>query len=282
MPIYGAVEAGGTKFIVAVGDGAASEPRVIKRIATSSDSLQTLREVLDFFAEHGPLDAAGVATFGPVDFVKGTISTTPKEGWAHFPLRGELEKALNVPVGFDTDVNGAALAEARHGAGQGAQSLVYITVGTGIGGGAIIAGRPVHGLLHPEMGHLPVRLHPEEPSGFNGVCPYHGNCLEGSASGPAIESRWGVPAIQLPPDHMAWRVEADYLAQACLSMSVILSPERIVLGGGVMEQPHLLGMVRARLEELNHGYIPLPALSAPGLKYPGLTGAFVLAEEALG
>jgi fructokinase len=186
-----------------------------------------------------------------------------------------------VPIGFDTDVNGAALAEARHGAGQGAQSLVYITVGTGIGGGAIIAGRPVHGLLHPEMGHLPVRLHPEEPGGFKGVCPYHGNCLEGSASGPAIEARWGMPAARLSPDHPAWRIEADYLAQACLSMSVILSPERIVLGGGVMDQPHLLAMVCTRLEELNHGYIPLPVLSSPALKYPGLTGAFVLAEEAL-
>ena len=247
MPLYGAVEAGGTKFMVAVGQSASAEPHEVKRIPTSSNPMDTLKEVLHFFAAHGPLDAIGVATFGPVDFEKGTISTTPKEGWSHFPLRGELERALNVPVGFDTDVNGAALAEARHGAGQGVQSLVYITVGTGIGGGAIIAGRPVHGLLHPEMGHLPVRLHLEEPAGFKGVCPYHGNCLEGSASGPAIEARWGMPAAQLPPDHVAWRIEADYLAQACLSISVILSPERIVLGGGVMDQPHLLDMVRSRL-----------------------------------
>lgn len=280
MPLFGALEAGGTKFMVAVGDSAASQPLAVLRIPTSSDPHTTLAEVVRFFRSHGPLTSIGIATFGPVDFIKGTISTTPKPGWAHFPLRAELERALGVPAGFDTDVNGAALGEARHGAGQGAQSLVYVTVGTGIGGGAIIAGRPVHGLLHPEMGHLPVRPHPEEPAGFQGVCPYHGNCLEGSASGPAIEARWGKPAAQLTPDHAAWRVEADYLAQACLSMSVVLSPERIVLGGGVMDQPHLLGMIQARLKELNNGYIPLPALSAPGLQFPGLTGAFVLAEEA--
>lgn len=281
MPLYGAVEAGGTKFMVAVGEGAGDEPKVVKRIATSSDAAATLREVIAFFRDHGPVSAVGVATFGPVDFRQGTISTTPKEGWAHCPVRAILQRELNVPVGFDTDVNGAALAEARHGSGRGAKSLVYVTVGTGIGGGAIIADRPVHGLLHPEMGHLPVRLHPEEPAGFKGVCPYHGNCLEGSASGPAIEARWGKPAIQLPPEHLAWSIEGDYLAQACLSMSVILSPERIVLGGGVMDQPHLLALVRTRLAELNRGYIPLPELSAPGLKYPGLTGAFVLAEEEL-
>ncbi|NWF82573.1 MAG: ROK family protein [Bryobacteraceae bacterium] len=281
MPLYGAVEAGGTKFMVAVGEEAGAEPNAVRRIETSSDAAATLREVITFFLDHGPVAAVGVATFGPVDFRKGTISTTPKEGWAHFPLRDILQRELRVPVGFDTDVNGAALAEARLGSGRGAQSLVYVTVGTGIGGGAIIAGKPVHGLLHPEMGHLPVRLHPEEPAGFMGVCPYHGNCLEGSASGPAIEARWGKPAVQLPPGHPAWMIEAGYLAQACLSISLILSPERIVLGGGVMDQPHLLGMVRARLAELNRGYIPLPELSAPGLKYPGLTGAFVLAEEAL-
>lgn len=280
MPMYGAIEAGGTKFMVAVGEGAASEPRAVCRIETSTDPAVTMAEVIAFLRKHSPLEAVGVATFGPVDFAKGTISTTPKEGWRHFPLRETLRSELGVPVGFDTDVNGAALAEARHGAGRGAQSLVYVTVGTGIGGGAIIAGQTIHGLLHPEMGHLPVRRHEKEPAGFTGVCPYHGDCLEGMANGPAIAARWGVPAENLPADHLAWTLEAEYLAQACYAMSVIVSPQRIVLGGGVMEQAHLLAMIRERLAQLNNGYIPLPEVSLPGLKYPGLTGAFVLAEEA--
>lgn len=280
MPIYGAIEAGGTKFMVAAGESAEGEFKVVRRIDTTEDAGATLDEVVSFLSEQGPLAAVGVATFGPVDFSKGTISTTPKKGWRDFPLREILSSRLGVPVGFDTDVNGAALAEARLGAGRGAQSLIYVTVGTGIGGGAVIGGRTVHGLLHPEMGHLPVRRHPDEPAGFNGVCPYHGDCLEGMASGPAIEARWGLPAYQLPADHRAWAFEAHYLAQACFAMSVVVSPERIVLGGGVMDQPHMLPMVRERLRELNNGYIPLPEVSAPGLKYPGLAGAFLLAEEA--
>ncbi len=268
--------------MVAVGEGAQAAPKAARRVDTSEDAAATLDEVIAFLSENGPLAAVGVATFGPVDFAKGTISTTPKKGWRDFPLREILRARLGVPVGFDTDVNGAALAEARHGAGRGAQSLIYVTVGTGIGGGAVIGGRAVHGLLHPEMGHLPVRRHRDEPASFKGVCPYHGDCLEGMASGPAMEARWGAPAFELAAGHPAWILEADYLAQACFAMSVVVSPERIVLGGGVMDQPHLLPMVRTRLTELNNGYIPLPEISAPGLKSPGLTGAFVLAEEVLG
>lgn len=279
MSLYGAVEAGGTKFVVAVGESA-EEPREIVRIETSSHPVETMAEVIRYFDARGPLAALGVATFGPVDFESGCITTTPKQGWQNFPLRESLERALHVKVGFDTDVNGAALAEARCGAGRGFDDVVYFTVGTGIGGGVLSGGKLVHGLMHSEMGHLLVRRGPEELDGFRGVCPYHGDCLEGLASGPAIEARWGIPADQLPPDHAAWRVEADYLAQACVNVACVLSPQVVVLGGGVMGQAHLLEMVRQRAQERCNGYLPLPRIEAPGLKYPGLSGALLLAMDA--
>jgi fructokinase len=177
-------------------------------------------------------------------------------------------------------VNGAALAEARCGAGQGVEDLVYFTVGTGIGGGAITGGRLAHGLMHPEMGHLLVRRAEEEVPGFGGVCPYHGDCLEGMASGPAMEARWGHRAEALDANHPAWRVEADYLAQACIAAACVLSPRVIVLGGGVMEQTHLIGMIRARTAAYANGYFPLPRIERPVLEHPGLSGALILAGEA--
>jgi fructokinase len=279
MPTYGAVEAGGTKFMVAVGEDPLQLRRVT-RIPTSDDPEETVRAVVQYFRGAGPLTALGVATFGPVDFASGRITTTPKLAWRNFPLRESLQQALGLPVGFDTDVNGAALAEARLGAGRGVEDLVYFTVGTGIGGGAITGGRLVHGLMHSEMGHLLVRRAAREAPGFAGVCPYHGDCLEGMASGPAIEARWGQPPEALPQDHAAWRLEADYLAQACIAAVCVLSPRVIVLGGGVMEQPHLLGMVRSRVEEYACGYFPLPRIERPGLEHPGLSGALLLAMEA--
>lgn len=281
MSLFGAVEAGGTKFVVAVGEKA-EEPREIARIETSNDPRETMAEVIRYFEQRGPLAALGVATFGPVDFESGCITTTPKLPWQNFALRGSLEQALRVKVGFDTDVNGAALAEAKCGAGRGLNDLVYFTVGTGIGGGALCGGKLVHGLMHSEMGHLLVRRAPEELDGFRGVCPYHGNCLEGMASGPSMQARWGVPADQLPPEHAAWRVEADYLAQACVNVACVLSPQMVVLGGGVMGQAHLLEMVRQRARELCNGYLPLPRIESPGLKYPGLSGALLLAMEVAG
>jgi fructokinase len=273
------VEAGGTKFVVAVGESAL-EPRDVVRIETSSRPEETVAEVLRYFEKHGPLTALGIATFGPVDFATGRITTTPKPGWRDFPLRDALAGPLGVKAGFDTDVNGAALAEARLGAGRGCDDVVYFTVGTGIGGGVLSGGRLVHGLMHSEMGHLLVRPDAEEAPGFAGVCPYHGNCLEGMASGPAMESRWRVPASQLPPDHPAWRVEAGYLAQACVNVACVLSPQVVVLGGGVMGQPHLLDMVRTRAASLANGYLPLPRIEAPALPFPGLSGALLLAIEA--
>lgn len=279
MPLFGAIEAGGTKFMLAVGENPLRLQQVT-RIPTSNNPPETIKAVIEYFRRAGPLRAVGVATFGPVDFVTGRITTTPKLAWRGFPLRAALEEALGVPVSFDTDVNGAALAEARYGAGRGVEDLVYFTVGTGIGGGALAGGRLVHGLMHSEMGHLLVRRAPEDVPGFAGVCPYHGDCLEGMASGPAIEARWGRKAEALPPNHPAWRVEADYLAQACIAAACVLSPRVIVLGGGVMEQPQLLELIRRRVTEYAGGYFPLPVIERPGLEHPGLSGALMLAQEA--
>lgn len=279
MSLYGAVEAGGTKFVVAVGDDPL-RPREVRRFSTSNNPLETVAEVVAYFQDRGALRGVGVATFGPIDFASGAITNTPKLAWQNFPLRDALRRALNVPVGFDTDVNGAALGEARLGAGKGLENLVYITVGTGIGGGALVGGQLVHGLMHPEMGHLLVRRGEGEPAEFAGVCPFHGDCLEGMASGPAMEARWGVPAHELAPEHAAWKLEADYLAQACVNLACVVSPQVIVLGGGVMGQRHLFPLVRTRAEALCKGYLPLPAIVPPGLEYPGLSGAFVLAMEA--
>lgn len=279
MALYGAIEAGGTKFMLAVGEDPLRLERVT-RVETSNEPAETMAAVIEYFRKAGPLDALGVATFGPVDFASGCITTTPKLAWRNYPLRGVLEQELGLRVGFDTDVNGAALAEARCGAGQGIEDLVYFTVGTGIGGGALVGGRLVHGLMHSEMGHLLVRRASEEVPGFAGVCPYHGDCLEGMASGPAMEARWGHRAETLPANHPAWRVEADYLAQACVNVACVLSPRVIVLGGGVMEQPQLLEMIRARVAECANGYFPLPRIERPGLEYPGLSGALILAQEA--
>lgn len=280
-PLYGAIEAGGTKFVCAVGENPI-ELRDIKRFSTSNNPLETVSEIVDYFTARGPLASIGIASFGPIDFATGCITTTPKTSWQHFPLRGAFERAFNVPVGFDTDVNAAAIGEARYGAGQGLDDFIYITVGTGIGGGAITRGRPVHGLLHPEMGHLLVRRAPGEIDGFNGVCPFHSNCLEGMASGPSLRERWGVYADELPPAHPGWAIEADYLAQACVNLACTLSPRMIVLGGGVMAQTHLFDLVRTRASELVNGYIDLPRIAPPALPYPGLAGALVLATEAAG
>jgi fructokinase len=173
------------------------------------------------------------------------------------------------------------VGEARFGAGRGAANFVYFTVGTGIGGGAIAGGQPVRGLLHPEMGHMLVRRHPEDPVSFPGACPFHGDCLEGMASGPAMEARWGQPAHLLPSGHPAWRIQAEYLAQACSTVTYVLSPQSIVLGGGVMAQQHLFPMIRARLLELLNGYLDAPAILPPALPLPAISGALALAAALL-
>ncbi len=293
-PLLGAIEAGGTKFILAVGTGP-QDLRDTARIPTTTPR-ETLAAVIDWFQSaarrHGPFAALGIGTFGPAgvhadqpDY--GFITTTPKAGWAQTDLLSPLREAFGVPMAFDTDVNAAALGEFTWGAGQGCDPLIYMTVGTGIGGGAMVHGRPLHGLLHPEMGHLRI---PVPPGDFPGSCPWHGHCLEGLASGPALAARWGQPAETLPPGHPAWEIEADCLAAACQNILLTLSPRRFILGGGVLQNDHLLPLVRQKLTRNLQGYLSHPALESgmenwlvsPGLgTQSGILGALALATAAL-
>lgn len=267
--LVGAIEAGGTKFVCAVGTGPGDLRREIRYPTTDPDA--TIGRALQFFRDAsetiGSLAAIGIGSFGPVDLrpespTWGFVTTTPKAGWSDTPFAGRIRDELRVPVAFDTDVNAAALGEWRWGAGQGLEALVYVTVGTGIGGGAVFDGRPLHGMMHPELGHLPLpRDARRDP--FEGVCPFHESCLEGLASGPALEARWGLPAHEIPPDHEAWSLEAEYLALGCASIALALSPQRIVLGGGVMQQPDLLPMIRREFRNKLGGYLDSTAAAEP-------------------
>jgi fructokinase len=277
----GGVEAGGTKFVCAVGHD--REVIAETRIPTTSPA-DTIAATIAFFKDHGPLAALGVASFGPVDLdprspTYGFITTTPKSGWAHTDVVGPLRRALGVPVAFDTDVNAAALAEHRWGAARGAGSLVYVTVGTGIGGGAVVNGRAVHGLVHPEMGHVRIP-HDRIADPFAGACPHHGDCWEGLASAPALAARWGAPPESLPDDHPAWTLEARYLALGLANLILTLSPERVVLGGGVMARPGLLERVGAAVDVLIGGYVRSAEIVASALgEHSGVLGALALAQD---
>jgi fructokinase len=289
--LVGGIEAGGTKVVCAVGTGP-DDVRAEARVPTTTPA-ETLERVVAFFAGQGPLTAVGVASFGPVDLdprspTYGRITTTPKRGWRDVDLVGPLRRALGVPVAFDTDVNAAALAEQHRGAGRGLRTLVYVTVGTGIGGGAIVDGRPLHGLVHPEMGHVRVP-HDRGRDPFEGVCPAHGDCWEGLATAPAMAARWGQPPETLPDDHPAWELEAHYLALGVANLVMTLSPERVVLGGGVMTRAALYPRVRAGVGVLLGGYLESPALGdgltrylvAPALgERAGVLGALLLAGTA--
>ncbi len=293
MTLFGAIEAGGTKFVCAVGTNPDDLRNEIRFPTTTPD--ETIGRALAYFKEQAaqePLAAIGIAAFGPLDPDPGSktwgyITTTPKPGWANTDFAGLLQRELGVPVGFDTDVNGAALGEHRWGAAQGLDNFIYLTIGTGIGGGGLMNGKLMHGLIHPEMGHilLPPRHNDPSPGGF---CPYHGNCLEGMANGPAIEKRWGQRAETLAPDHAAWELEAHYLATGLASLICTLSPQRIVMGGGVMEQLHLFPLLRQKTQALLNGYVQSPAILEqidgyivpPGLgNRAGILGAIALAER---
>jgi fructokinase len=273
---WGAIEAGGTKFVVTAGTGP-EDLATPARFDTTRDPRQTVSEAVRWLKENGPVDAVGVACFGPVDLARGVITTTPKEGWRDFPIKQEIEQALGVPVRLDTDVNVAGLGEAVWGAARGLDTFIYLTVGTGIGGGGLVRGRLLHGKQHPEMGHLLLPPHPDEPAGFEGVCPWHKGCLEGLASGPAIQARWGRPGHHLPPEHPAWLMEAHYLALALANLIFTLSPQRIIMGGGVMDQAHLFPMIRRRVAELVAGYVEAPEIVPPEQKWCGVLGAIALA-----
>lgn len=251
----GGIEAGGTKIICGIGN---EQGQIEKKVSFPTETPDIVFDKIYSFFANEQIDALGVGTFGPIDVNRnsatyGYITSTPKPGWKDVDFLGRLKTHFNVPIGFDTDVNGAALAEAMWGSATGLKSCVYYTVGTGVGVGVYVEGNLVHGLLHPEAGHIPVRRHPKDS--FEGFCPYHKDCLEGVAAGPAIEKRFGVKGHELGQDHEAWEIEAYYLGQALMSTILMLSPERIILGGGVMHQEQLFPRIRQEVVNNLNGYV---------------------------
>ena len=290
--LVGAIEAGGTKFVCAIG----TDPQNIEEIRFPTTSPEeTIQKAIDFFKakeiDSGEIQAIGIGTFGPAEVNPksenfGWITNTPKEKWQQTDLITPIKNALgDIPFAFDTDVNAAAWGEGRWGAAQGLDHYVYITVGTGIGGGAVNDGKILHGKNHPEMGHLRI---PKDSSidPFPGSCPFHGNCLEGLASGTAIKERWNTDPSSLPEDHKAWELESTYLADAILNLTLTLSPERFILGGGVMEQTHLFPMIRTKLNQRLAGYVEIENIDnfvlPPGLgSKSGVLGAIALAQDLI-
>ena len=303
-PIVGAIEAGGTKFICAVGSGPGAGLLERVQFSTGSDPVRLMSEVTTWFEQqqkkHGALAALGVASFGPVDLDEtsstyGFITTTPKPGWQNADVCGPLRRAFpGVPIGFDTDVNGAALGESRWGAAQGLEDFVYVTVGTGIGGGGMARGRLLHGLVHPEMGHMGLpRLAGDS---FEGSCPYHGRCWEGLCSGPAIAKRAGKPAEQLSPDDPAWDFTLRTMAHALVNLSCVLSPRRIILGGSVRKGGQLgefafFERLRGNVREILAGYLASSFFGEEGIQHyivppqlgddAGVCGAIALGHAAM-
>lgn len=289
--LYGGIEAGGTKFVCAVGTGP-DDLRAETQFPTTTPA-ETIGRAIAFFQEQPePVAAIGIGSFGPIDSDSasptfGYIINTPKVDWANLDFAGMIRRALGIPVSFDTDVNVAALGEHRWGAARGLDSFIYLTVGTGIGGGGMINGELMHGLIHPEMGHIRIP-HDWKADPYPGFCPYHGDCLEGLAAAPAVELRWGQSPETLPADHPAWTLEAHYLAMGLNNFICTLSPQRIIIGGGLMEQSHLLPLVRVKVQELLNGYVQaLQILEEidnyivlPGLgKRSGVLGAIALADR---
>lgn len=283
---YGSIEAGGTKFVCAIAN---SNFNIIKRVSfptTTPD--ETLAYVFECFDSY-KLIAIGIGSFGPIDVnpvskTYGYITSTPKSSWRNYNFLGAIKKRYNIPIGFTTDVNAAALGEQKKGAAKGLNSCLYLTIGTGIGGGAVVNDVLLSGHSHPEMGHTLVR--PHEKDDFEGVCSFHGNCLEGLAAGPAIEKRFNVKADQLDKSHIAWEFEAYYIAQAVMNYVLILSPKKVILGGGVMNQTHLLPMIRVEFAKLIANYVDLPDLDdyivTPALGDNSATiGCLILAKEVL-
>ena len=291
MRKIGALEAGGTKMVLAIYQEDGTE---LERITLPTETPEvTMPKMIAFFREHN-IDALGVGTFGPVDLnpdspTYGYITSTPKLAWKNYPLLEKLLDGQDIPAGIDTDVNAAIIAEVEQGAARGCENAVYVTIGTGIGGGVYSNGKTVHGLLHPEVGHALLKPHPDDPNP-RGVCPYHESCMEGLAAGPAIGARVQGDAKDLPDDHPTFAIEAYYLAQMCVNLIMTLSPERIILGGGVMQRESLIKQVRAEtLRQLN-GYIQHPAIIdhideyivTPDL-FPvsGLVGSYLIGKAAL-
>lgn len=287
----GAIEAGGTKFVCGIGN---EHGELEDRVSFPTEQPeQTLANVISYFEGKG-VEAIGIGTFGPIDLNPssesyGCVTTTPKPGWSGFPFLRTIKEAFDIPLGWDTDVNAAAYGEAKWGAAKGLDSCVYYTIGTGIGVGIYAESKLVHGLVHPEGGHIKTRRHADDH--YEGNCPYHGDCLEGMAAGPAIERRWGIKASELPTDHRAWEYEAYYIAQALTTAILMLSPKKIILGGGVMHQNQLFPLIRAEVQQSLNGYVSSEALRSgiheyivpPGLgNNAGLCGALALGLAAMG
>jgi fructokinase len=301
--LVGAIEAGGTKFVVAIGTGPGDGILVKASFPTGDNPVQLLSEISAWLnlqqSKHGKLRAIGIASFGPVDLdfkspTYGYITSTPKTSWKNTDLVGHFKKAFpGVPIGFDTDVNGAALGEYYWGNGAGINDFVYITIGTGIGAGGITGGQMIHGLIHPEMGHIFI---PREPGDdFAGVCPYHGDCWEGLCSGPSMRKRTGVPAEDLPPDHPAWALETKYIAYAVADIACILSPKRVIIGGSVRKAGQLgeerfFRLIREKVRAVLNGYISSKSLEdkMDGYIVPpllgddaGICGAIALGQSVI-
>ena len=259
--ILGALEAGGTKMVCAIGD---ETGKIIEQTSIPTTTPEeTLPACMEYFKDKN-IEALGIACFGPVDLNRksptyGFITTTPKPGWANVDVVGTAKKALSVPVGFDTDVNGSLLGEVTFGDAKGLTDAVYFTIGTGVGAGVISGGNLVHGMMHPEAGHM--LLVPREDDNYKGHCPFHRNCLEGFAAGPAVEERWGAKGVELADRDEVWDLEAYYIAQAMVNCIMILSPQRIILGGGIMHQEQLVPLIRKKTTELLHDYIKTPEIA---------------------
>lgn len=283
----GALEAGGTKMVCAIGN---EKGEIFERTSIPTETPEiTVPKLIEYFADK-KIEALGIGCFGPIDLNRnsdtyGYITTTPKLVWANYNIVGAFREALKIPVGFDTDVNGSALGEATWGITKGLENSMYITIGTGVGAGIITNGKLLHGMLHPESGHLLLSKHPSDS--YEGGCPYHKTCLEGLASGPAIEARWGKKGVELADKKEVWELEAYYIGQALADYIVTLSPQRIVLGGGVMHQEHMIPMVREEVKRQLNGYLQTKELEdmenyivLPSLNdNQGIMGALKLAVD---
>lgn len=292
--LFAGIEAGGTKWVCMI----AAHPEDIRATTSfpTSQPEETIENAIHYIKNQihpGELKGLGIGSFGPLDLHQksptyGYLTSTPKPGWANTDLLTPFRRAFDLPTGLDTDVNAAAMGESRWGAAQGLSDFIYLTVGTGIGGGGMANGRLIHGLVHPEMGHMRIP-HDWERDPFPGVCPFHGDCLEGLATGPAIKVRWGQRGENLPQDHPAWQLEAHYLALGLANLIATISPQRIILGGGVMEQRQLFPLIRKNVQKLLANYIAAPQILdeidqfiiPPNLgSQAGVLGAIALAQDA--
>ena len=280
----GAIEGGGTKFLCGVGT---AEGQIIESISISTTTPeQTLGHVIQYFAQHD-VQAIGFGSFGPVEIdpanaAYGSMLDTPKPHWSKFPMLAYLKTQLAMPIVLNTDVNMAVVGEATWGAAAGLSSCLYMTIGTGIGAGAIVNEQLVHGFMHPEMGHMLVRRHEDDT--YAGACPFHHSCLEGLAAGLAIEHRWGKQGASLGADHLAWEYEAYYIAQAIINAAAMLAPKKVIVGGGVMRQKQLLAKIRQEVLRLSNRYWPLDEqwIVPPKLgEFSALKGALAVARTAV-